>query len=141
MLSQLLVAFTIEFDNEFECQMPHRTTENPSNTDSDVPWLVSIVMWSNFIQYVPEEEILASELRRRWRVDKKTLIIWLARLSKWWGDTSMANPLQLVCAASGPRAVNSIRRGVLRSRLSHAVVYPGKNLTQGDGLYWKFPAW
>ena len=27
LLSQALVAFTIEFDNEFEHQMPHRTTQ------------------------------------------------------------------------------------------------------------------
>lgn len=82
LLSQLLVAFTIEFDNEFEHQMPHRTAENASNTDPDAPWLVSMVMWSNFIQYVPEKGVLASELRRHWRMDRKTLVMWLTRLSK-----------------------------------------------------------
>jgi hypothetical protein len=30
LLSQVLVAFTIEFDNEFERQMPHRTTRHGS---------------------------------------------------------------------------------------------------------------
>jgi hypothetical protein len=53
LLSQVLVAFTIEFDNEFEHQVPHRTTNHGSATGS-VPWLVSRVMWSNFMQFVDE---------------------------------------------------------------------------------------
>ena len=28
LLSQVLIAFTIELDNEFECEMPHRTTDH-----------------------------------------------------------------------------------------------------------------
>jgi len=45
-LSYALVAFTIEFDNEFERQMPHRTTRHRSAARSrNGPWLVSMVMW------------------------------------------------------------------------------------------------
>jgi DNA-binding MarR family transcriptional regulator len=51
-LSQLLVAFTIEFDNEFEHRMPHRTSADRSGHG---PWLVSMVMWSNFLRLVPAE--------------------------------------------------------------------------------------
>ncbi len=52
LLSQALVAFTIEFDNEFEHRMPHRTTWGPA-ADAPGPWHVSQVMWANFIQFVP----------------------------------------------------------------------------------------
>lgn len=55
----MLVAFTIEFDNEFEHQMPHRTTTQGSK---DGPWLVSLVMWSNCMQFVREEGVSVSEL-------------------------------------------------------------------------------
>jgi len=34
LLSHALVAFTIEFDNESEHQLPHRTTNNRSTADS-----------------------------------------------------------------------------------------------------------
>ena len=47
LLSQVLVAFTIEFDNEFERRMPHRTTIG-GLSDPEVrnaPWLTSLVMW------------------------------------------------------------------------------------------------
>ena len=42
LLSQALVAFTIEFDNEAERRMPHRTT-NHGSTAFPGPWLVSLV--------------------------------------------------------------------------------------------------
>lgn len=65
LLSHVLVAFTIEFDNEFEHQMPHRTTNHGATTDSRyAPWLVSLVMWSNCMQYVSEEGVTVGELRR-----------------------------------------------------------------------------
>ena len=67
MLSQLLVAYTIEFDNEFEHYLPHRTaTFGDGGPDQFVsssgelvrrPWLVSMAMWSNFMRYVPPEGI------------------------------------------------------------------------------------
>ncbi|HVY94474.1 MAG TPA: hypothetical protein VHA14_17050 [Bryobacteraceae bacterium] len=41
LLSQAFVAFTIEFDNEFEHLVPHRTTRFGGSE----PWLVSMVMW------------------------------------------------------------------------------------------------
>ena len=46
LLSHALVAFTIELDNEFEHQMPHRTRDHGS-TGRGGPWLVSMVMWFN----------------------------------------------------------------------------------------------
>src|SRR5271165_3343126 len=65
LLSQVLVAFTIEFDNEFERQMPHRTTNHGSTAGSrHAPWLVSLVMWSNCMQFVGEDGVTAAELER-----------------------------------------------------------------------------
>jgi hypothetical protein len=47
LLSQLVVAFTIEFDNEFEHQMPHRTTRYGFTPGFPrAPWLVSMAMWA-----------------------------------------------------------------------------------------------
>ena len=64
LLSHSLVAFTIEFDNEFELQMPHRTTRQGSAAGSRRgPWLVSMVMWLKFMRFIPEEGISARELK------------------------------------------------------------------------------
>jgi DNA-binding MarR family transcriptional regulator len=63
LLSQVLVAFTIEFDNEFEHQMPHRTTNHGSTVGSrNGPWLVSLVMWSNCMQFVSDDGVHVGEL-------------------------------------------------------------------------------
>ncbi len=63
LLSQVLVAFTIEFDNEFERQVPHRTTNHSSAGGSrQGPWLVSLVMWSNCMQWIGEEGVRVREL-------------------------------------------------------------------------------
>jgi DNA-binding MarR family transcriptional regulator len=59
LLSQVLVAFIIEFDNEFEHRSPHRTTGNRSGSG---PWLTSMVMWSNCMRFVREEGITVGEL-------------------------------------------------------------------------------
>ena len=60
LLSHALVAFTIEFDNEFERRMPHRTTQGGGSPGD--PWLVSMAMWSNFMRLVPEDGIAGREL-------------------------------------------------------------------------------
>lgn len=63
LLSEALVAFTIEFDNEFERQMPHVTTNRGSTGGSGGgPWLVSLVMWSNWMQFVGEQGVSLSKL-------------------------------------------------------------------------------
>jgi hypothetical protein len=63
LLSQALVAFTIEFDNEFEHQMPHRTTSHGRTPGSpQTPWLVSLVMWSNCMQFVGKKGISVGDL-------------------------------------------------------------------------------
>jgi DNA-binding MarR family transcriptional regulator len=55
LLSQVLIAFTIEFDNESEHQIPHRTTNHGSTPGSlHAPWLVSLAMWENCMRFVGE---------------------------------------------------------------------------------------
>ena len=86
LLSHALVAFTIEFDNEFEHQVPHRTTNHGATTRSHpVPWLVSMVMWSNFMRFVDEEGTTVRELQRRMRTPAKSMRSWLTRMGEWWG--------------------------------------------------------
>ena len=68
LLSQALVAFTIEFDNQAERQMRHRTTRHgvaehiSSEGSLHAPWLVSLVMWVNCMQFVGEAGVTAGEL-------------------------------------------------------------------------------
>jgi hypothetical protein len=60
LLSQTLVAFTIEFDNEAERQINHRTTRH-GGARSGV-WLVSMAMWLNCMRYVGTEPIRVGEI-------------------------------------------------------------------------------
>lgn len=52
LLSQVLIAFTVEFDNEFEHQTAHSTTWGPAAHSGRGPWLVSMAMWANFMQFI-----------------------------------------------------------------------------------------
>jgi DNA-binding MarR family transcriptional regulator len=68
MLSHLLVAFTIEFDNEAERQMRHRTTRRglsdhePTPDSLHAPWLVSLVMWSNCMRFLSDKGVTVRQL-------------------------------------------------------------------------------
>ena len=62
LLSQALVAFTIEFDNEFERQMPHQTTNHGSSGSPWAPWLVSLAMWESCMRFIPSEGIALDTL-------------------------------------------------------------------------------
>jgi hypothetical protein len=63
LLSQALVAFIIEFDNEFEHRMPTRTMNRPA-TRSVGPWLTSMAMWSTCMRFVGEHGVTVRELQR-----------------------------------------------------------------------------
>lgn len=81
LLSQALVAFTIEFDNEAEHRLPHRTQTYglSPGAPADALWLTSLAMWANCLRHVPDEGITVGALRqvartgtnldgmRRWR--------------------------------------------------------------------------
>jgi DNA-binding MarR family transcriptional regulator len=65
-MSQALVAFTIELDNEFEQRMPHRTTRHPAGADrASGPWLASFAVWANFLRFVGDDGITVRELSSR----------------------------------------------------------------------------
>lgn len=66
LLSHALVAFTIEFDNESEHRMAHRTTRHGlADSARDAPWLVSMAMWLNCMRFVDEKGLTVAELQRR----------------------------------------------------------------------------
>jgi methyltransferase (TIGR00027 family) len=69
LLSQALVAFTIEADNEAEHRLPHRTTAHglAPGSPPGAPWLISLVMWANCLRHLPEAGLTLGELRDRAR--------------------------------------------------------------------------
>lgn len=62
LLSQALVAFTIEADNEFELRMPHRTSDFGAGAAGSGPWLTSLAMYLNCMRYVDQAGITVAEL-------------------------------------------------------------------------------
>jgi len=84
LLSQALVAFTIEFDNELEHRMPHRTArQGPADPPgpagaSRAPWLVSMAMWFTCMCYVGAEPMPVTELERLARTPTN-----LDRMQRW----------------------------------------------------------
>ncbi|HTW32339.1 MAG TPA: hypothetical protein VMD76_11720, partial [Candidatus Sulfotelmatobacter sp.] len=97
LLSFALVAFTIEFDNEAERQIPHYTTRRgstsqepaksePAGSDFRKPWLVSMAMYLNCMQFLDEKGMPARELVRRARA--RTNFRGMHR----WGYISMRPP-------------------------------------------------
>jgi DNA-binding MarR family transcriptional regulator len=122
-LSQALVAFTIEFDNEFERRMPHRTTRHGSTPGMDrPPYLVSMAMWVNCMRFVPEEGIPAAELARRAQVTGPSMAGVLKRMGEWWGYLAAgAGP-----AGGGTKAPPSARlvRPTAAGRRAQAVWAP-----------------
>jgi methyltransferase (TIGR00027 family) len=81
LLSQALVAFTIEADNEAEHRLPHRTQDygRSPGAAADAPWQTSLAMWANCLRHVPDDGITVAGMRaaartgtnldgmRRWR--------------------------------------------------------------------------
>jgi methyltransferase (TIGR00027 family) len=65
LVSQALVAFTMEADNEAEHRLPHRTTDDGASPGA--PWNTSLLMWANCLRHLPDEGITVAELRQRAR--------------------------------------------------------------------------
>ena len=61
LLSQVLIALTIEADNEFENRMPHFTTDH-GHQGSFGPWLVSYAAYANFLRFVGDDGIVMADL-------------------------------------------------------------------------------
>jgi hypothetical protein len=78
LLSQVLVAYTIEFDNLAELELPHHTTNGTAHDEQDdagshVPWLVSFVCWANVLRYVGPDGLSVVALRERARTHELLL--------------------------------------------------------------------
>jgi len=65
LLSQVLVAFTLELDNEADHRLNHKTTQGGGNPH-DV-WMTSAAMYLNCMRWLPEEGLPLHELERRAR--------------------------------------------------------------------------
>jgi hypothetical protein len=63
LLSQALIAFTIELDNAWESEMPHHTTRYGGPAGS--PYAVSLRQWSNFMRVLGDGGLSVRELERR----------------------------------------------------------------------------
>jgi methyltransferase (TIGR00027 family) len=69
LLSQALVAFTIEADNETEHRLPHRTQNHgrAPGAPPGAPWLTSLLMYANCLRHLPDAGITVAELLDRAR--------------------------------------------------------------------------
>ena len=88
LLSHALVAFSIEFDNESERHMKHRTTRHGSTAGAlRGPWLVSLAMWANCMQLLDDQGTPVRELERRARTKTN-----LAGMQRWGYITVEPDP-------------------------------------------------
>lgn len=113
-LSQLLVAFTIEVDEEFESAMPHSATvKNGAGLKGGGPWLVSQVMWSNYLRHIDNQGTPVGVLQDRARVSRSTIKSRLNHL-EWWGyvtvsaDKGMNYAEQFVKLTAGGRKASAL---------------------------------
>ena len=90
LLSQTLIAYTIEFDNQFEAEVPHRISLGESSP-SKKPYLVSLAMWANFLSLVDEDGITVAEFRHRTGFTAAQASQWITRMTKWWGYLTVAH--------------------------------------------------
>jgi hypothetical protein len=86
--SQVLVAYTIELDNEAEHRLPHRITrEDDPAARGDGPWLVSYPLWANVLRYLGDEVVSVVELEARARTSR----LLLGGL-RGWGYVGLRSP-------------------------------------------------
>jgi methyltransferase (TIGR00027 family) len=111
LLSQSLVAFTIEFDNEAEHRLPHRTTDHGASGHGDGAWLVSMVMWENCMRYVTDEPITVGELQTRARTGTN-----LDGMRRWGYITIDGTARKIHKGRPGPDAVLRATAGGLLAR-------------------------
>src|ERR1700722_4274863 len=63
LLSQALVAYTIEPDNEAEPRLPHRTNrQHDPDAGRGGPWLVSFALYANVLQYADADDTRGAAL-------------------------------------------------------------------------------
>ena len=113
LLSQALVAFTIEFDNEAEHRLPHRTTSHGSSGhgDGDPAWLVSLAMWENCMRHVTGEPVTVGDLEARARTGTN-----LDGMRRWGYITIDGTARKVHNGRPGPGAVLRATAAGLRAR-------------------------
>jgi methyltransferase (TIGR00027 family) len=111
LLSQALVAFTIEFDNEAEHSLPRRTTSHGPSRTGDGAWLVSLVMYENCMRYVTEEPLTVGELQARARTGTN-----LDGMRRWGYVTINGTAKKNRKGSPGPDAVLRATAAGLRAR-------------------------
>jgi methyltransferase (TIGR00027 family) len=114
LLSQALVAYTIEFDNEAEHRFPHRTTGHGASGPDDgapAPWLVSLAMWETCMRYVTSEPITAGDLEARARTGTN-----LDGMRRWGYITIDGTARKVHKTRPGPAAVLRATAAGLRAR-------------------------
>jgi DNA-binding MarR family transcriptional regulator len=102
LLSQTLLAFTIELDNEFELQMQKTYAR---------PFRVSLVMWSNFMRHVRDDGTPVEEIARRTCTSVKSVASVVGGMERW-GYITVDHP------AAGPPPIRTgfgSARGVKRT--------------------------
>ena len=98
-LSQALIAFTIEFDNEFERRIEHHT----GNKAGRGVWLTSMVMWSNFMRLIPAGGVALRAVEANGRITN------LGGLQRW-GYISVEPADQTVRLKPGGRRAQEVWR-------------------------------
>jgi methyltransferase (TIGR00027 family) len=114
LLSQALVAYTIEFDNEAEHRLPHRTTDHGASGQAGgdpTTWLVSLVMWENCLRHVTDEPITVGELETRARTATN-----LDGMRRWGYITIDGTARKTHKGRPGPDAVLRATAAGLRAR-------------------------
>ncbi len=111
LLSQTLVAYTIEFDNEAEHRLPHRTTDHGASGHGDGPWLASLVMWENCLRHVADQPITVGELETRARTGTN-----LDGMRRWGYITIDGTAKKIRQGRPGPDAVLRATTAGLRAR-------------------------
>ena len=103
LLSQALVAYTIEFDNEFEQRAPHITSvDHGGRGEWPGPWLTSQVMYTNFIRYIRDEGTPVRDIQAMACLAEPAIKSALHHL-EWWRYLTFAP------AADEPRAKSRYR--------------------------------
>lgn len=113
LLSQVLIAYTIEFDNAAERELPHTTTIGRADGGAvRGPWLVSLAMWANFMRFVDADGRPLRELAAQARTaNVRGLLRWgYIKIAPAPGDLRPAPP-------RGELLVRTTRWGALAQRV------------------------
>ena len=110
LLSQALVAFTIELDNEAEHRLPHRTTSHGASPGGGA-WLTSLAMFENCLRFVTDQPITVGELETLARTGTN-----LDGMRRWGYITIDGTPKRIHRGRPGPDAVLRATARGLRAR-------------------------